>query len=807
MIITRLFFLALFIASMAVPARAQDDLLHWWRSAGLGLYSSSINDALARDLGLPRAKGMLVLAVTRKSAADEAGVKPGDILTGWSPGEIWSEDGKEGTVQIVRDGKDQTLTVKTRKMPDDVPPDLIRVPTETRAAMAYVVDPEGTGNFRTLTAALFRAQPGDSIVIKPGIYTEGVFVPPGIAIRAIEKGLVRAEIKTPWLLIGPGVVEVSGIAFSGAGFVMDTAEQVTISDCDFQNAEKRTGLAVADSKAVKVMRSTFRGAAGTIGLSASGSQILISDSIFLGNGNAALVLTRNTEAVVQNNLIDGNENGMLVYDSEITATKNVITGTWSPESKVEDANIGFRLEKAKAILSKNVVRRHRHGMFISNSPVPTRISESTVAQSDYGIVMMASPSIISENLIMQNRRNGIYISAPEKEPQTQPQEVTIQRNTFSGNDGTAIEVEKFRHVSVRENLMEANGSGIQFTEGAGIIENNTIVLQRFAGVNISKQATVAIFNNIVAFNSFGLFIDITAKWEIGYNNIYGNLASREFPLRDGNYGRADRFTTRDGKKVPIDIYPAYDLKGKTDVSFDPGFVKLGNDYNLLPTSALAGIQGRGNRYLGAYAPAFVSRATGGSEAANSKPGAPRSTRGSPGRVGVGAKGRANNSANLPRVRASGPAVSEEAVRLVERGDEYMKTSKWNDALAAYQEAIKISPNNPKAYNALGWAYNDMGRHGEAFAPLVKAIQLNSQYAEAHYGIAAAYLGSDNFAKAMGFLRTAVRLDPTNADARYSLGEAYLRLGDKKGALGQYAALKDLDDKLAQDLYSEIQKSP
>jgi nitrous oxidase accessory protein NosD len=804
MIVPKVLLLVLFIASIAAPAQAQDDSIHWWWSPGLGLYASSIDDALARDLGLARTKGMLVLAVARKSPAEEAGLKPGDIVADWSPREIWSEAGKVGTIQVVRDGKDQTLTATSRKMPDDVPVDLVRVPAETRAAAAYVVESAGGGNFRTLTGALFRSQPGDIVVIRPGIYTEGVFVPPGITIRATEKGLVRAEIKTPWLLAGPGAVEVLGIAFSGAGLAVDHADQVAISDCDFVTSEKRTGLVVRNSKAVKVMRSTFRGAAETIGLSAYGSQIVVDDSIFLGHGNTALGITRDSHAEIKGNLIDGNQNGMLVFDSEVTATGNTITGSWSPASKSDEPNIGLRLEKANATLSKNVVRRHRHGIYISNAPSPTKISESTVAEADFGIVSMASPTIISQNLIMQNRQNGIYIAVPEKESQSQPQEVTIERNTLSGNEGTAIEVHQFRNVAVRENLIEANGNGISFSQATGIIENNTLVLQRAASVYISKQSNVEIFNNVVAFNSFGVFLDVTAKWQLGFNNIYGNLASREFPLRDGNYGRSDRYITREGQKVPIDVYPAYDLKGDTDVSFDPGFVKLGTDHSLLPGSAIAALRGRGGRYLGAYAPAsFVMPSVAAAEVAVSDP-APSGRRSTSAKSSVSRKRVVN-----PESPAAGNGVSTnsgEAGTLIDRGDELMKRSKWGEALAVYQQATEIAPNNAKAFNALGWAYNAMGRHGEAFAPLVKAIQLNSQLAEAHYGIAYAYLGSDSYAKALGFLKTAVRLKPNHVDARYSLGLACLELGDNKCALDQYNALKNLDDKLAQELYQEIQAS-
>jgi Flp pilus assembly protein TadD len=152
-------------------------------------------------------------------------------------------------------------------------------------------------------------------------------------------------------------------------------------------------------------------------------------------------------------------------------------------------------------------------------------------------------------------------------------------------------------------------------------------------------------------------------------------------------------------------------------------------------------------------------------------------------------------------------ASDESTKLVEQGNNFMKRSEWANALAAYKQAILTASDNEEAHTALGWAYNMMGRHGEAFTPLVKAIQLNPKSAEAQYGIAYAYMGSENYVKALPFLRTAVRLAPNNADIRHSLGVVYLELGNKRGAIVQYIALKDLDIKLAEELHKDIQETP
>jgi len=166
-----------------------------------------------------------------------------------------------------------------------------------------------------------------------------------------------------------------------------------------------------------------------------------------------------------------------------------------------------------------------------------------------------------------------------------------------------------------------------------------------------------------------------------------------------------------------------------------------------------------------------------------------------------------DNVNIPRKQAQrvNPKTFAESDRYIDRGDEYMLSSKWNEAIAAYKQAIAFAPNNADAFYSLGWAYNQMGRHGEAFAPLVKAIQLDSQYAEAHFGIGYAYLHSDNYSKAIPFFRTAIKLDPANPEAYYCLGQAYLGLGDKKGATEEYEILKGLDAKMAQNLISQIEK--
>lgn len=794
--LNRFYAAALFLVIVAAQARAED-APRWFWSEGLGVYAASLNDSLSQDLKLDRSKGLLVLAVARAGVGDQAGIRPGDIITGFSTDDMWSEGGKTGTVQVVRDGTSLTLSATTGKLSEDAAVELIRAPAARQPA-TLLVDPQGGGSFRTITGALLRSVAGDTIVLKPAIYAEAVLITEGVNIRPQEQSIARVESQVPWLAVGGAALEVRGLSFSGAGLFVQNGDNVTVGECTFVIPEKGTGLVITNTKKVNVAHDSFNGAAQSAGVSAYGSQILITDSFFSGQGTA-VSLGRGARAELRTNVLDSGGSGVLAFDSELVASKNLITGNWDPEKK-DASDFGIRLEKSGLKLTKSSVRGHRYGIFVKDAPSPVTIDGTTVTQAQDGILFLSSSGTVSDSLIMQNLEDGVYIGRSQQEAAPAPRNVEIVRDTISQNEGEGVGVEDFGHATIRENLIEANGGGIRLLRAGANLENNTVVLQHYSGIVVSAKSDVRIYNNIVAFNSFGLFIDVGAQRDTAYNDVYGNLARTEFPLIDGNYGRADRYTTTDGKKVPIDVYPAYDLKSETDLSVDPGFVKLGADYNLSPTSALAAVRGKDQRYLGAFSPpAAIDAGTARAEEPAGGGGRSPAT----GRAG-NERGKASGPRS-PRRRTAISNASAESDKYVDQGDEYMATSKWDEALAAYGQALTLAPNNAEAYCSLGWAYNEMGRHGEAFAPLVKAIQLDPQYAEAHFGIGYAYLSLENYSKAIPFLRTAIKLDPENPEPYYCLGKAYLGLGDKKDALKEYQILKSLDTEMAEDLFNEINK--
>jgi len=585
-------------ASAKKVTPAASDARHWNWSSGLGIYVAKIDNVLAKDLRLKAAKGFYVFSVASDGPAYKAGVRPGDLLVGLAPTDLWSTEGKTGGLLIIRNGKPHKLNVTSGKVVFGKK--LTWRSDGGKKGKTLLVGSARSGQFRTITAAAISAHVGDTIVLKSGTYQEAIMLPPGVNVRAQETSVARIEAKS-WMLVDGDNSEIRGLTFVGGGIALVNSNRITVAECEFRVEEKQTGISILNSKQAILKQTTIRGAKNSSGISAVNSGFSLQDSKILEHGNA-IRISNGAKADIRNNLIERNSIAVNALQSDVIAANNIIGGLWDPDSKADNLDIGIRLVGGTGSLTGNTIRRHRYGIFVSSASAPVNITESTVTQGLYGIVVLSGPAMINSNLIMQNAKNGIYVTRASSEQDRKAHAINITRNTISENKSDGVTIKDFETVTLAENLIEGNYSGIRLEKATAEIDNNTIVAQRSVGINVRARSDIKLFNNIVAFNKFGVFVDVTARHAGGFNNVYSNLASTEFPLRDGNYGVTDRYVTRDGKKVLMDIYPRYDIKDPTDTSVDPKFVALGSDYSLQSSSPLVKMKGQGQRYIGAYPP-------------------------------------------------------------------------------------------------------------------------------------------------------------------------------------------------------------
>ena len=572
------------------PAVRADEafLISKWNK-NLVIFYVKATEALGLDLNTPK-ESFVVTAVLKNSAADNAGLKRGDSILSIPP-EMWNRPGKSGVVKISRGGQVSQVnitskqhTFKDLKMVDE------NIPSSVPRTI--VVDQTGKGDCRTITGALIVAGSGDTVLIQEGIYKEGLVLPSGINIKGTDRTHIQSVMAFRSFGSSEITIEALAITTTYNGFTITDSSKITLNNCDI-TIESGDAISVSGSDGVIIKNCTLKGQDKTRGIVVSGSKVRITDNMIF-EFDHGIVLREASESSVLHNLLDANrKTALAVYDSEITAERNSITG------KMEA--LGIYLKNSKCSVKENSIRRHSAG--IRAEQTEGKLINNSISQNYYGILVDSGRMEISDNFVLNNkfgvvlRSFGTNSNAFEK--------AVVFRNKIAGNIYGGINVSNFR-VDIHYNLIEANGAGISVDRSTVDIRNNTIVLQRGNGISIMPDSEAGIYNNILAFNSFGISSDITSSLKTGFNDVYGNLARKEFPLIDGNFLRKDRLVTRSGEKIHIRICPAYDLKSNTDISVDPKFVESGSDYRLRPDSPLAKKRGKDNVFVGAFPPATES---------------------------------------------------------------------------------------------------------------------------------------------------------------------------------------------------------
>jgi tetratricopeptide (TPR) repeat protein len=119
------------------------------------------------------------------------------------------------------------------------------------------------------------------------------------------------------------------------------------------------------------------------------------------------------------------------------------------------------------------------------------------------------------------------------------------------------------------------------------------------------------------------------------------------------------------------------------------------------------------------------------------------------------------------------------------GVAYGELGRYQDAVEAFKQAIRIKPDYAEAHCNLGVAYGKLGRWQEAIEAFSQAIKIKTDYAEAHYNLGVAYGKLGRYQEAVEAYKQAIRIKPDYAEAYYNLGVAYGELGRYQEAVESY----------------------
>ncbi len=111
----------------------------------------------------------------------------------------------------------------------------------------------------------------------------------------------------------------------------------------------------------------------------------------------------------------------------------------------------------------------------------------------------------------------------------------------------------------------------------------------------------------------------------------------------------------------------------------------------------------------------------------------------------------------------------------------------DDAIAHYQEALRLKPDYPEALNNLGNAWRAQGKLDDALALYTTALQLEPEFAQTHNNLGMALAAKGSTDEAISHLMEAVRLRPDYVVAHDNLGVALVNAGKLDEAIAQHTA--------------------
>jgi len=128
------------------------------------------------------------------------------------------------------------------------------------------------------------------------------------------------------------------------------------------------------------------------------------------------------------------------------------------------------------------------------------------------------------------------------------------------------------------------------------------------------------------------------------------------------------------------------------------------------------------------------------------------------------------------------------------GNCYYLLKRFDAALLAYRESIKIDSKDPNAWENAGSTLLNLQRPAEALEAYQKVVQIKPDYVNGWLGVSYSYLQSKNYTEAIRYFKKTLDMDALNADAWLGLGDSYYALDRHLEAVESYKMSVSLDQK-------------
>lgn len=143
----------------------------------------------------------------------------------------------------------------------------------------------------------------------------------------------------------------------------------------------------------------------------------------------------------------------------------------------------------------------------------------------------------------------------------------------------------------------------------------------------------------------------------------------------------------------------------------------------------------------------------------------------------------------------------------ERAEKALEAQKYDEAVAAYQDAINATPGYAPALNGLGSALFKLKKSAEAIAQFRAATEADPTFKLAWFNLGYAARKSQDFTTAAAAYEKYTARDPSDADGFYGLAESYKALGHNDKAISAYEAFLKRETRPSEQKWITVPRRP
>ncbi|MGV9247113.1 right-handed parallel beta-helix repeat-containing protein [Streptomyces sp. NPDC003710] len=399
----------------------------------------------------------------------------------------------------------------------------------------HVVDPYHRGDFTTVSAAIEAAQPGDRILVRPGLYEEGLVIDKPLEVLGdgpVADIQIRAR-DADALMFQASIGRVTNLTLHQAGgdwFGVDiTQGRLELEGCDI-SSQGLACVAIRAGADPRLRRNKIHdGKQGGVFVFDSGLGTLEDNDITHIGLSGVSIAEGGNPTLRRNQIHDNKQSGVFVYESGL--------------GRLEDNDIAHNglsgvsiKEGGNPTLRRNQIHDNKQsGVYVHTSGLGT-LEDNDITHNGLSGVSIAEGGnpTLRRNQIHDNKQSGVYVHTSGLG--------TLEDNDITRNGLAGASIKEGGNPTLRRNQIHDNTqNGVYVhTKGLGTLEDNDITDNTMAGVTIQGGSKPTLRANRINGNGYEAVWIYEGGGGVIEDNDLRNNRRGAWDLADGCEGNVSR---------------------------------------------------------------------------------------------------------------------------------------------------------------------------------------------------------------------------------------------------------------------------